>query len=233
MVLKRPDILPHTYFTDTDELGPDGSGLVDYVSRMSARVAAIGGEGYRPSLHLDFYGMLGDLYDQDLEKVVSLIGRAADAAAPLPLLIETPILEASQDRQIARMNILKRRLRQSGIQAELIADDWCNTLDDIRKFCAGEASDYVQIKMPDLGGINHSIEAVLHCKTHGMGAFLGGSANETDQSARISVHIALASSPAFIGSKPGLGGDEALMIQFNEMSRTLALIASKPWRAVV
>jgi len=55
-----------------------------------------------------------------------------------------------------------------------------------------KAGHMVQVKMPDLGGINNSIEAVLYCKEKGVDAYLGGSCNETDKSARVSVHIALA-----------------------------------------
>ena len=71
----------------------------------------------------------------------------------------------------------------------MIADEWCNTLEDIKLFADAKAADFVQIKTPDLGGINNTIEAVLYCKQHGMGAALGGTANETDQSARICTHI--------------------------------------------
>ena len=84
----------------------------------------------------------------------------------------------------------------------------------------------MQIKTPDLGSIHNTIEAVLYCKSHGMGACLGGTANETELSTRISCHIGLACKPDFMLSKPGLGADEALMIQTNEMARTLALLAA-------
>ena len=40
----------------------------------------------------------------------------------------------------------------------------------------------VQIKTPDLGSIHNTIEAVLYCKANGMGACLGGTANETIKS---------------------------------------------------
>jgi methylaspartate ammonia-lyase len=109
----------------------------------------------------------------------------------------------------------------------LIADEWCNTLEDIKLFADVAASDYVQIKTPDLGGINNTIEAVIYCRSKNMGSSLGGTANETDHSARICTHIGLACSPDFMLSKPGLGVDEALMIQTNEMARTLAILATR------
>ena len=66
---------------------------------------------------------------------------------------------------------------------------------------------------------------MLHCRRKGIGVCLGGTGNETDQSTRICAHIGLATQPDFMLSKPGLGGDEAIMIQSNEMARALALAA--------
>ncbi|MCL2170292.1 MAG: methylaspartate ammonia-lyase, partial [Defluviitaleaceae bacterium] len=80
-----------------------------------------------------------------------------------------------------------------------------------------------QVKTPDLGGINNSIEAILYCKANGMGAYLGGSCNETDRSAQICAHIAMATSPVQMLAKPGMGMDEAHMVGYNEMKRILAL----------
>lgn len=81
--------------------------------------------------------------------------------------------------------------------------------------------------IPILASCHNTIEAVLYCKSHGMGACLGGTANETDHSTRISTHMGLACQPDFMLSKPGLGADEALMIQTNEMARTLAILRAR------
>jgi len=56
---------------------------------------------------------------------------------------------------------------------------------------------------------------------------MGGSANETDQSARLSSHVALACRADFLMNKPGQGVDEGLVILTNEMARTLALIEAR------
>ena len=45
----------------------------------------------------------------------------------------------------------------------------------------------VQIKTPDLGGMNDIAEAVLYCKEKGIGAYQGGTCNETDRSAQVCV----------------------------------------------
>jgi methylaspartate ammonia-lyase len=66
--------------------------------------------------------------------------------------------------------------------------------------------------------------AVLACKAGGVGAFLGGSCAETDISARVAVHVALATRPDLIMAKPGMGVDEGIMLVQNEMARPLTWI---------
>lgn len=84
-----------------------------------------------------------------------------------------------------------------------------------------------QIKTPDLGGINNTIEAVLYCKEHGFGAYQGGTCNETDRSCQVCVDCAMATKPDQILAKPGMGVDEGFMIVYNEMNRVLALRNAK------
>jgi methylaspartate ammonia-lyase len=120
---------------------------------------------------------------------------------------------------------LRRRLRERGVPVALVADEWCNTLTDVEEFARAEAADYLQIKMPDLGSLARSVEAVLLCRRAGVGAYLGGSCNETDVSARLTVHVALATRADFMLAKPGFGIDEGLMLMRNEMLRTLKSLA--------
>ena len=101
------------------------------------------------------------------------------------------------------------------------------TLADIEAFADTGAADYLQIKMPDLGSLTNSVEAVLRCRRAGVGAYLGGSCNETDVSARLTVHVGLATGADYMLAKPGFGIDEALMVMRNEMLRTLALLGDE------
>jgi len=120
---------------------------------------------------------------------------------------------------------IRAAMDRDGIDAEIVADEWCNTLEDIKAFTEKKAGHMAQIKTPDLGGINNTIEAVLYCKEHGMGAYLGGTCNETNRSAEVCANIAMATKPVQYLAKPGMGVDEGYMIVFNEMSRILALTA--------
>jgi methylaspartate ammonia-lyase len=228
VILKRVELLPHASFTLVKEhVGLQGEKLIDFARMVATRIKTIGDADYRPRIHLDVYGTLGELFAMKLEPLADYIGRLREASAPYELLVESPIIAPTQAAQIESFQKLRALLKQKGIPVGLIADEWCNNLADIKLFADVAAADYVQIKTPDLGGINNSIEAVLYCKSKNMGASLGGTANETDQSSRITTHIGLACQPDFLLSKPGLGADEGLMIQTNEMARTLAILKTR------
>lgn len=228
MIMKRLELLPHASFHIAErDLGRDGEKLLEYGRHLTARIRALGGRDYRPRIHLDVYGTIGELFEMDLAAIAGYLARLHDTLAPLDLLIETPILAASKTAQIAALRSLRKALRKGGHQVLIVADEWCNTLDDVREFAAAEATDYAQIKTPDLGGIGNTIEAILYCRKVGIGSYVGGSGNETDHSARVSAQVALACQADFLLSKPGFGGDEGVMIESNEMARTLALIAAR------
>ena len=60
-----------------------------------------------------------------------------------------------------------------------------------------------------------------------VGSEQGGTCNETDRSAQVCVHCAMATQPAQILAKPGMGVDEGYMIVYNEMNRILAIRNAK------
>ncbi|MGO4175906.1 methylaspartate ammonia-lyase [Bosea sp. TAF32] len=224
VIMKQAAVLPHASFTLAEDLGPNAIVLTDYVRSIAKRIREVGAPGYKPRIHLDLYGTLGDLFGDDLEGLANYMAGLVKEAAPFELLLESPVVAPTQARQIDVFKTLKRLLAERDAPVRLIADEWCNTLEDIRLFTEAGASDYVQIKTPDLGGINNSIEAVLFCKANGMRCCLGGTANETDLSARLTAQIALATGPDFMLTKPGIGADEGIMILTNEMLRTLAIV---------
>ena len=227
MILKRVELLPHASFQQVErDIGLEGEKLIAYASGIVERIREIGDPDYRPRIHLDVYGTIGELFGGDVEAVAVYLGELEAAVQPHELLVESFVIAGSRAAQIEAFRTLRSALARQGSKVKIIVDEWCNTLDDIKAFADAGAADFAQIKTPDLGGINNTIEAVLYARQKGMGCCLGGSGNETDQSARITAQIGLACQPDFLLSKPGFGGDEALMIQTNEMLRALALIGA-------
>jgi len=228
MIARRVASLPHALVDNIPEqLGSDGSKLVQYARWVKERIQALAGADYRPTIHLDAHGALGQIFDNNLGKVLGILYALESAVKPYPLRVECPVMLASREAQIDAMRTLRDYVRARGLRVQLVADEWANTLDDIRAFVDAQAADMIQIKMPDLGSVHNAVDAVLACKRGGVGAFLGGSCAETDLSARVSVHVALATRPDMVMAKPGMGVDEAVMLTQNEMGRALAEMAHR------
>jgi methylaspartate ammonia-lyase len=236
MIVRRVASLPHALVDNIPEqLGEDGVKLVQYTRWLKERIQELGllrqaqddvlrqaQDDYRPTIHLDVHGALGQIFENNLGKVLGQLYAMESAAAPYPLRVECPVMMESRQAQIEAMKALREYVRFRKMKVQLVADEWANTLDDIRAFIEAGAADMIQVKMPDLGGVHNSVEAVLACQAGGVGAFLGGSCAETDLSARVAVHVALATRPDIIMAKPGMGVDEGVTIVQNEMTRTLA-----------
>lgn len=230
MIIKRADILPHGLInTVPGKLGYDGEILRDYIAWLSKRIIQLRGteNNYAPILHLDLYGTAGIAFNNNIEKIVDYLASLEKVAAPFALQIEGPIDMGERTAQMESLAKMRTLLDQKGINVKIVADEWCNTLDDIKYFADNKAGHILQIKTPDLGGVNNTAEAVLYCKQKDMGAYQGGTCNETDRSAVVCTHVAMGVSPDQILAKPGMGVDEGFMIVFNEMNRILRLIQRK------
>ncbi|MCL2568155.1 MAG: methylaspartate ammonia-lyase [Oscillospiraceae bacterium] len=230
MILKGVPALPHALINHVEtKLGTSGELLLDYVIWLRDRILALKtDDSYHPTLHIDVYGTIGQIFGKENYAAMAYyLETLAKAALPFPLRIEGPMDADERELQIQCMSALTRLLDERGIPVELVADEWCNTLEDVKAFANRRAGHMVQIKTPDLGGIGNSVEAVLYCKALGISAYLGGSCNETDRTAQVSVHLAMATRPDLMLAKPGMGVDEAYMIVYNEMQRIRAFLAAK------
>lgn len=226
MLLKAVPVLPHGLFNSVEKVGEDGQRLVEYLSWLADRTEEIGpGEGYHPRFHVDVYGILGKVFGPpyDRAKLADYFADLREAAAPYPLQIEGPMDEGGRADQIHAMADLRDGLSDAGVGVDIVADEWCNTLDDVKAFVDAGAADVVQVKTPDLGGVQRSAEAVQYCDGTDTRAYLGGTCNETVESARACAHVALATDAAQVLAKPGMGFDEGYMVVTNEMRRALAL----------
>lgn len=230
MIIKGASILPHALINNVEtKLGKDGSILKEYVAWLRDRILHLrSSEDYSPIFHIDVYGTIGQAFgDDNYTAMADYIAELEETAKPFHLRIEGPMDAGEREKQMLCMKGLREELDRRGIDVELVADEWCNTLEDVIYFCDNKAGHMAQIKTPDLGGINNTIEAVLYCKEHGFGAYQGGTCNETDRSSQVCVNCAMATRPDQILAKPGMGVDEGYMIVYNEMNRIIAMMNAK------
>jgi methylaspartate ammonia-lyase len=225
MIIKEVDVLPHGLINNVkDKLGINGEHLNEYVRWLKNRIVKLRkNDQYSPILHIDVYGTIGVAFHYDLERIADYLGELEETAYPFQLRIESPMDYGDREAQWQNLKSLRIILKKKGIRTEIVADEWCNTKEDIYLFVDQQAVDMIQIKSPDLGGIHNIIESILYCKQNGIGAYCGGSCNETEISAQITTQIAIACGADQCLAKPGMGVDEGFMIVNNEMNRILAL----------
>ena len=226
MIIKGAEVLPHGLFNNVEEkLGKNGEKLKDYVAWLRDRIEKYKQtEDYHPIMHIDVYGTIGEAFDNDTMKMADYLTELEATAAPFHLRIEGPMDVGSREGQIEAMKALTEEINKRGINVELVADEWCNTFQDVKDFVDNNAGHMIQIKTPDLGGINNSAEAILYCKEKGKGAYSGGTCNETNRSSEVLTNVAMACGADQVLAKPGMGVDEGMMIVNNEMERVLALV---------
>jgi methylaspartate ammonia-lyase len=229
MILKEADALPHGLINNVAEkLGADGELFEAYLRWVRDRVLTLRTrEDYAPVLHFDTYGTIGQAFGMDTTRMADYLNRLADLAAPFRLRVEQPLDAGSREPQVEAMGKLRAALRERGAAVEIVIDEWCNTMDDIRVFTDAQAADVIHVKTPDLGGVNNTIDALLYVRRQGLATYCGGTCNETDISALVCTHIAMACGADQVLAKPGMGVDEGLMLVGNEMARVTALAQAR------
>jgi methylaspartate ammonia-lyase len=229
MILKSLDSMPHALINNVKEkLGYEGEILLEYIIWMRNRILKNRiTDDYYPVLHVDLYGTMGLAFNNDIETIVNYIITLEQAALPFKLRIESPIDGGNREDTMIALRVIRQRLEEKQSLVEIVADEWCNTLEDIKYFADHKAGHILQIKTPDLGGVNNIAEAIIYCKEKNIGAYCGGTCNETNISAQVTTHIALACEADVVIAKPGMDLDGGFMIVKNEMERALGLIHSR------
>ncbi|MBU1020661.1 MAG: methylaspartate ammonia-lyase [Firmicutes bacterium] len=229
MIIKQVEVMPHALINNIkNKLGFHGEILKEYVAWLRGRVLQLRtSSDYSPIFHIDVYGTIGTIFDNDFQKIYEYLKELEELAAPFTLRIEGPVDAGNRHDTMVALREITSLIDNNGSKVEIVADEWCNTLDDVKYFADNKAGHMLQVKTPDLGGVNNIIEALIYCKENNIGAYSGGTCNETNISAEVTTNIAIACDAKQCLAKPGMGTDEGIMIVNNVMNRTLALIASR------
>ena len=229
MIIKEADVLPHALINHVEtKLGKDGSILKEYVAWLRDRILKWrASENYNPVFHIDVYGTIGLAFNNDVDKMTTYLMELEQVAKPFAIRIEGPVDTGDREGTMVALRDITAELEKRGSKLEIVADEWCNTLEDIKYFADNKAGHMLQIKTPDLGGVNNVAEAILYCNVKNIGRYCGGTCNETNISAQTTTNIAIACMADQCLAKPGMGVDEGYMIVRNEMNRVLAIANSR------
>lgn len=225
MIIKEADVLPHALINNVEEkLGKHGEFLLEYIDWLKGRILKWRSrEDYVPVIHIDVYGTIGIAFNNDIESMTEYLIKIEEEAKPFKIRIEGPVDTGDREGTMMALRDLRIALEARGSKLEIVADEWCNTLEDIKYFADNKAGHMLQIKTPDLGGVNNIAEAIIYCNEKHIGSYCGGTCNETNISAETTTNIAIACKADQCLAKPGMGVDEGYMIVRDEMNRVIAI----------
>ena len=110
----------------------------------------------------------------------------------------------SKADQLRALRSLRGALRDEGIGVKLFADEWAITLEDRKEFVAEGATDIMGAHHPnDLGGVNNAVEIIRFSRANGAEPVVGATCCETERSAQLRAHLALATQPSFMLVRAG------------------------------
>ena len=101
MILKYVELLPHASFQQVErDIGLEGEKLIAYASGIVERIRQIGDPDYRPRIHLDVYGTIGELFGGDIDAIAVYLGELEAAVRPHELLLERFVIAPTREAQI-------------------------------------------------------------------------------------------------------------------------------------
>lgn len=223
-ILRRGDIL-HTRNPHNEKMFEQVPGAVEYIKDRLTRLAPA---DYRPTIHLDFYGLMGKVYAGDVGKIVEHIALIERLADPYPVIFGDVTEEKTLEAQVEKMAEIRRAARAAGITGKLLVEEHCLTLEDHKAFIDAGAADYQKVRPLDLGNFSTMMDIGVYVKreraSEGVGIYFTGTGSETETAARVRTHVAMALQADFMLASPGMGLDEAHTVVQNEMTRVLAQV---------
>ena len=148
MILKSVPVIPQGLFNNISKIGKRGEVLLRYAEWLRNRVKRYGEPGYRPRFHFDVYGTIGYIFGNDSEKIADYLVELEGVSKPFPVTVECPIDLPEKKALIISMKALKETLKKRKSNVWICADDWCNTLEDIKDFVNDSAAHMIQIQNP-------------------------------------------------------------------------------------
>ena len=149
MIIKGAQVLPHALINNVeDKLGKNGEKLAEYVAWLRDRILANRtDDSYLPVFHIDVYGTIGAIFgNNNYVGMADYIEELGKIAKPFHLRIEGPMdCDCDRETQMTALAGLTAELDRRGCDVELVADEWCNTLEDIKLFADNKAGHMVLI----------------------------------------------------------------------------------------
>jgi len=202
--------------------GPNAERLQRNVRRLKERLLAILPSDRRPILHLNLRGVLGDLYGDNIGKILGALYGLRRAAEPYPLRVENPLCAERSDVLLERLAQLGELLRLRGVAVELAQGEGIHSAAAVDALRQTGAVTMARLSAPRLGGLHATLSLAQTCAEAGLSALLDGEFARFPDAADVLTDVALVLRPAFF-AVPVIGGQGQVLSQIRtHIARTLA-----------
>ena len=203
-----------------ESFGPNGERIQRFVRQLRESLVEAG-HARQMTIHLDAAGGLGQIFGQDIGKLLGALYGLEQAAAPYLISVQDPLIMDDLDYQIEALGQLRDFMRMRRMSLQLVASDGVNTLNDIRAFVQSEAVHMLHLVMPRLGTVQELITAGQECRASGIQILLEAAPST------IACQVALAMQPDVMTFPIDQPAGASFAACHNEMARTLTWLAQK------
>ena len=203
------------------QLGPNGERLQRFVRQLTKLISAVAEPSYHPVIHLDVAGGLGQLFNNDVGRLLGALYGLEQAARPYPLRVVDPALADDLAEQVALTRQLIEYARVRRMDIQVAAKAHLNTLADVRTVVNAGAAHLLQLSLPRLGTVHQTMQAIQLCQEGQTAVLLS---DESNMAPRFISHVALSTQPDLIMVAWGSLGRQAIDLCYSEMARTAVWI---------
>ena len=202
------------------QLGSNGEKLQRFIRQLTQVIDRVTEPDYRPTIHLDVGGGLGELFDADAGRILGALYGLEQAAKPYPLCIADPLARDETTQQVKIMRQLMDYIRLRKMEVKLAANHAILSPTDVRHFIEAGAAHILELSLPQLGTVQQSIKAVQACRQAGVAVLMRDDVSQEP----FASHVALATQPDSIGVAWDTHERRRLDQIYGEMAQTVAWI---------
>jgi methylaspartate ammonia-lyase len=206
-------------------LGREGERLQRSMRLLKENLDLVGMNQNEFTIHLDVRGGLGDIFRYDSGRILGALVGLEQVLSPYPLQVENLVVMPDLSAQIQKLGEIKNYINIRNMNVQLVADAWCDSLENVLEISKSGAVDLVHVQMSRLGRIDSALQAIAACKAADVGVILAGASTQGDDWARLTCNLALATQPAYLSINQSTESVPTYPWYHAEMTRTLAGIA--------
>ena len=122
--MKEVGVLPHALFNNVEtKVGLKGEKIKEYLQWLRDRIVTKRqNPNYQPAIHIDVYGTLSIVFNNDFQRIADYLNELSEIVAPFELRVEGPVDMDGREPQIEALAKIRGLLDAKGSKCQIVAD---------------------------------------------------------------------------------------------------------------